>query len=195
MSWWGVALAWSGWAVAVAAALVLRRRLVVMADAEHELRGAATAIGLAAERMARTGSMAELEGLVWLQLDRMTAGLADLAAARGGGRAPAGGSLDAGRLAQVLANVAGNAAEHGVGPVEVLARREGAVVRLEIANRVGGAPARAQRGRGRGVAIAARAASRLGGRLSVESTDGVTRAVVELPGDRPAAPDPRRRAA
>jgi hypothetical protein len=55
VSWWAVAFAWGGWAVAVAAVLVLRRRLAVMADAEHELRGAATAIGLALERMARTG--------------------------------------------------------------------------------------------------------------------------------------------
>ena len=37
MSWWGVAVAWSGWAVAVAACLALRRRLAVVADAEHEL--------------------------------------------------------------------------------------------------------------------------------------------------------------
>jgi signal transduction histidine kinase len=187
VSWWVVALAWGGWAVAVAAALVLRRRMAVMADAEHELRGAATAIGLALERMARTGSTAELNWLVRVQLDRMTAGLADLAAARGARRTAGPGRplgpgrpIEAGRLAQVLANVAGNAAEHGVGPVEVSARRGEGTVSLEVANRE--RPV-AVRGSGRGIAIARRAARELGGRVRVESADGVTRAVVELPAD------------
>ena len=47
-----VALAWAGWSLAAAAALALRRRGRLVADAEHELRGAAAAIGLAAERTA-----------------------------------------------------------------------------------------------------------------------------------------------
>jgi signal transduction histidine kinase len=139
-------------------------------DAEHELRGAATAIGLAGEA----------SPALRLQLDRMEAGLADLAAARGAGAPPAS-DLEAGRLAQVLGNVIANAAEHGVGPVEVRAvRPAGGALRLELRNRDRrGSGARA--GRGRGVVIAKRAARGLGGRVSVVSEDGFTRTVVELP--------------
>jgi hypothetical protein len=161
VSW---AVCWVGWACALAAAWTLRRRMTRLADAEHELRGAATAIGLVAER----------SPLMRLELDRMEAALADLAAARGACAPPASG-LEAGRLAQVLANVIANAAEHGVGPVEVRA------VRLELRNRDrGGGGART--GRGRGVVIAKRAARELGGRVSVVSEGGFTRTVVELPG-------------
>ena len=107
MSW---AVCWVGWAFALAAAWTLRRRMTRVADAEHELRGAATAIGLAGEVSPALG----------LQLDRMEAALVDLAAARGA-CAPPASDLEAGRLAQVLGNVIANAAEHGVGPVEVRA--------------------------------------------------------------------------
>ncbi|MEA2402386.1 MAG: hypothetical protein QOK00_2789, partial [Thermoleophilaceae bacterium] len=86
---------------------------------------------------------------------------------------------------QVLANVVANAAEHGVGPVEVSTRREGRVVTLQLSNRDGpsGAHLAAGKGRGRGIAIAKRAARELGGRLTVEHVDGSTKAVVELPAD------------
>jgi signal transduction histidine kinase len=133
VSW---AVCWVGWAFALAAAWTLRRRMERVADAEHELRGAATAIGLAGE----------VSPAVGLQLDRMEAALADLAAARGA-CAPPASELEAGRLAQILGNVIANAAEHGVGPVEVRAARE------------------------------------LGGSVRVEREDGITRTVVELPGN------------
>src|SRR4029453_16464790 len=103
-----VAVGWLGWALFVAAALALRRRMALVADAEHELRGAATAIGLAVEE----------SPLVELQVSRVEAPLADLGRA-GGERPPPRAELAAGRLAQVLANVSANAAEHGVGPVKV----------------------------------------------------------------------------
>jgi C4-dicarboxylate-specific signal transduction histidine kinase len=174
----GVVVAAVGWALALAAVLVLWRRLAAAADAKHELRGAATAIGLAVERLERGGSIADLGPLVRLQLARMGAALRDL-----GGPTPAEASLEAERLAQVLGNVVANAAEHGVGPVAVVARREGGVARLEVRNgqraRSGGKTDRP--GRGRGIAIAARAARALGGQLRVESDGRVTRAVVELP--------------
>ena len=115
MSW---AVCWVGWAFALAVAWTLRRRMTRLADAEHELRGAVTAIGLAGD----------VSPAVRLQLDRMGAALADLAAARGA-VAPPASELEAGRLAQVLGNVIANAAEHGVGPVEVRATR------LELRNR------------------------------------------------------------
>jgi hypothetical protein len=178
VSWWGLALASSGSAAAVAGALALRRRLALIADAEHELRGAATAIGLVAQ--------GDPSGLVQLELERMRAALADLAAARGAGPA-APPDVEAGRLAQVLGNVIANAAEHGVGPAEVSARRAGALLTLEVRNRnrspsAAGAEALDARGvRGRGIAIAQRAARELGGTVSVASDGRVTRTVVELP--------------
>jgi signal transduction histidine kinase len=163
VSW---AICWVGWALALAAAWTLRRRMGRLADAEHELRGAATAIGLAGEA----------SPAVALQLDRMEAALADLAAARGACPPPAS-DLDAGRLAQVLGNVIANAAEHGVGPVEVRA------VHLELLNRDRATGGGQGRGRGRGLVIARRAASELGGSVRVERKDGITRTVVELPGN------------
>jgi signal transduction histidine kinase len=175
-----VVFAWTGWAVAIAALWALWRRLDRVADAEHELRGAVTA--LAAD--------SEPSPLARLQIDRIGAALADLAEARGA-RAVAPSDLEDGRLAQVLANVIANAAEHGVGPVEVRARREGGVATLELRNREAGDRGPAP-GRGRGLLIARRAARELGGRVSMESEDGFTRTIVELPAE---ADQSRRRAA
>jgi two-component sensor histidine kinase len=183
-----IAFGAAGWAIAVWLLVRVRRRVALVADAEHELRGAAAAIGLAAERMAREGSTAAFAWLVRLQVDRMAAGLADLAAARGArGAAQPRRELDAGRLAQVLGNLVANAMEHGVGPVDVRTSRGGGKVRLEIRNRER-PPQLAERlgGRGRGLGIAGRAARELGGALRVESSDGETRAVLELPADRAA---------
>jgi hypothetical protein len=180
-----VAVGWVGWALFVAAALALRRRMALVADAEHELRGAATAIGLALDAPAAGGVASPL---VRLQAERMSAALADLARARGA-RPAAPPELTAGRLAQVLANVSANAAEHGVGPVEVLGQRVGRVVRLEISNEGTGSSSPAP-GRGRGLAIARRAARELGGRVTVVRNGDATRTVIELP----ARDDPRRAA-
>jgi signal transduction histidine kinase len=185
-----VAFAWVGWGFALAAAWTLRRRMELVADAEHELRGAATAIRLLAER----------SPALRLQLDRIEAALADLAEARGAEPPPAA-DLEAGRLAQVLGNVIDNAAEHGVGAVEVRnrdrsprggrsARGRGLAIAKRSARELGGhgrwlsiakRAARQLGGGGRGLSIAKRAARELGGRVSVESEDGFTRAVIELP--------------
>jgi signal transduction histidine kinase len=83
---WAVAAA--GWVLAVAAVLRLRSRLELIADAEHELRGPATALSLVCERMRRaqgTGG-GVYPGVVDSQLARMRVGLDDLAAARRGRR-------------------------------------------------------------------------------------------------------------
>jgi hypothetical protein len=188
----------AGWGLGLALAVGLRRRLALVADAEHELRGAAAAIGLAAERVSRTGATAAFASLIRLQLDRMAAGLEDLAAARKRRGASLGDpQLDAGRLAQVLGNLIANATEHGIGPVDVRTSRPPEAVRIEIRNR--NRPRELDRasgaseGRGRGLAIADRAARELGGRLSVESRDGETRAELELPArndgeEEPASP-------
>jgi two-component sensor histidine kinase len=194
VSWWTAlvgAAACAGWGAAFALRVSMRRRLSLAADAEHELRGAAAAIGLAAERVSRTGATAAFSSLVRLQLDRMAAGLQDLAAARSAGRAGrttslTGAELDAGRLAQVLGNLIANATEHGVGTVDVRASRPGGAVRIEIRNRnrpraLEDVSAGRAAGRGRGLAIAERAARELGGRLRVDSTGGETRAELELP--------------
>ena len=79
MTW---VLSAGGWALAVVLLLIVRGRLSLVADAEHELRGAAAAIGLAAERMGRVGATRPFASLVALQLDRMNAALTDLSRAR-----------------------------------------------------------------------------------------------------------------
>jgi signal transduction histidine kinase len=189
------ALGLAGWGALLALGLALRRRVALLADAEHEIRGAVAAIGLAAERMSRSGATVAFLSLVRLQLDRMDAGLADLSCARAlRPVATADPELDAGRLAQVLGNLIANATEHGVGLVDVRSSRTSGAVRLEIRNRnrprgledlAAGRPP----GRGRGLAIAERAARELGGKVSVDSGDGETRAALELPADDGAQAD------
>jgi signal transduction histidine kinase len=187
---------------------VLARRLDRVACAEHELRGAVTALALIG---ARGGG--EREALA-VQLDRICAGLADLRAARGGGPPAAGRTTvdvarfaeallapwrplgarraapgprviaDRGRLAQALGNLVANAAEHGQGAAELRSRRMGEVVRLEVRNRRGGERA-PDPDRGRGLTIAARAARDLGGRLDVRTEGDEVVAALELPAERP----------
>jgi hypothetical protein len=189
------ALALTGWLVAAVTLLRLRHLVRVVADAEHELRGAITVIGLAVERTPRT----RYADLLGLQLGRMRAAVADLQTARVGRRGGRGGGpeLRSVRLAQLLANLVANAAEHGVGPAEVATTRLPSGVRVEIRNRNRPPDGRGQgatrgTGRGRGLAIAARAAREIGGSLSVASVNGQTIATVELPA--PDAADERRAA-
>jgi C4-dicarboxylate-specific signal transduction histidine kinase len=183
-SGWLAAVA--GWLAAAALLLALRRRAARVADAEHELRGAASVIGLALDRASRTGFTGAIASLVKLQIDRMGAALADLPGARA---VPASrAKLDAGRLAQLLANLLANAAEHGDGPVQVTSSSRDGALRLEIRN--AGRARRVEAGRGRGLAIAKRAADDLGARVEVASTGEQTVATVELPatpGDLPRA--------
>jgi signal transduction histidine kinase len=63
---------------------VLRRRLELVARAEHELRGPVTALSLAFERIQRDPAAARHAAVLGVQLDRLRAGLADLDAARRG---------------------------------------------------------------------------------------------------------------
>ena len=71
----------------LAATVALRRRLELVARAEHELRGPATALTLACERMRGDPRAARHAAVLEAQLDRLRAGLADLEAAQRGGRA------------------------------------------------------------------------------------------------------------
>lgn len=80
----------AGWGTSLVLALAvlrLRRRLELVARATHELRGPATAIGLAAERLRREPGGARRVFMLETQLERMRAGLADLELARSGRRA------------------------------------------------------------------------------------------------------------
>jgi signal transduction histidine kinase len=67
-----------------------RRRLELVARAEHELRGPAAALALACERMRREPRAAHHAAVLRAQLDRLEAGLSDLQRARGGRRSSRG---------------------------------------------------------------------------------------------------------
>jgi two-component system OmpR family sensor kinase len=216
-----IALALIGWAFALGAVgrvLLLGRRLELVAMAEHELRGPIGALTLAAEACARRPSRRTAAALE-TELDRARLGLADLEAARGGGRAPlrvgridaralaaratagwramgadvrfdwragrASVEADGSRLSQALGNLVANAVEHGGGRVELRGLKAGGRLRIELINEgpgFGGAgPPDRSAGRGRGLAIAARAVEEAGGTLRIASgADGSTVAV-ELP--------------
>lgn len=85
------ALACVGWVAAallVVVVLRLRRRVELAAQASHELRGPATAIGLTAAALRREPGGPQRALPLEAQLDRLRAGLDDLEAAREGRRAP-----------------------------------------------------------------------------------------------------------
>jgi signal transduction histidine kinase len=205
--------------VLAVALLRVRRRLELVARAEHELRGPASVILLVTERMRRDPAGRRHAVTLELELERMRAGLADLTAAREGRRPhlqprraglrglvrgelaawepalrearrplrvdwPAGEVpvlADKGRLGQAVGNMVANAAEHGDGPIELSARRDASVVRLEVRNGVRGENAR--RRKGRGIGIAAAAAEDAGGRLRVEVGEREAVSTLELPVD------------
>jgi signal transduction histidine kinase len=81
-----------GWAVAaglLVAVVRLRRRLELVAQATHELRGPAAALSFAAASLRREVGGVRRAIRFESELERLRAGLADLEAARGGSRAPA----------------------------------------------------------------------------------------------------------
>ncbi len=96
------------------------------------------------------------------------------------------------RLAQALGNLIANGIEHGGGTVRVEGRVVAGVVRIAVSDQgpglpapVGALAARARAGvgeRGRGLAIAAHAAERHGGRLAAAPSARGARLVLELPG-------------
>jgi signal transduction histidine kinase len=90
---------------------------------------------------------------------------------------------DPARVSQALGNLLSNALEHGGGSAQVRGLRRGKQVRIEVADRGAGLrETRSRRpGRGRGLAIAARAVEDAGGRLALSSGPDGTVAAVELP--------------
>jgi signal transduction histidine kinase len=175
----------------------LRRRLELVARAEHELRGPLTAFALGLESM-RRGREVALDA----ELDRARVALDDLTAARRGRRAATMPKLldlervvrssadawgvgvewragvapvvaDAGRVAQALGNLFSNAVEHGDGPATVVAERADHSVRVKVVNPTGD--------RGRGLRIASSAARDAGGVLSLDGGPGEFRATLDLP--------------
>ena len=170
-----------------------------IASAEHELRGAATALALICEALRRDPAASHHATVIDAQLDRLRGGLSDLEAARGARSTDAGreevelsaltsaaarpwgdaaveweggpvtARLDRRRFAQALGNVLANAAEHGSGTVRVIGRAHEGGVRVEVRNR------------GRGLQIAKRAAEELGGRLSFEIVGDGAVATLDLP--------------
>jgi signal transduction histidine kinase len=216
-----------GWGVAAAlavAVLRLRRRMDLVAEAAHELRGPVAAFSFAVAGLRREPGGVRRALRFEAELERMRTGLADLNAAREGRRAPArprtvslerlvnGAAAgwtaavtgagrgvtvrwdagraevraDRGRLSQALGNVLANAVEHGSGPIEIHAVREGSrAVRVEV--RDGGPAARSGRrrggaiDRGHGLGIARRAIREAGGTFELERDQDGTVAAIELP--------------
>lgn len=86
-----VAIGVAGWLAAAALALAvvsLRRRLALVAEAAHELRGPVTAFSYAVAGLRREAGGVRRALRFEAELERMRVGLADLDAARAGRRAP-----------------------------------------------------------------------------------------------------------
>ena len=199
----------AGWLLAAALACAcvrLRRRLELVALAEHELRGPATAIGLAAAALRREPGGLRRALAFESELERMKAGLEDLAAARAGRRSPprpvalplerllrgaTAGWRPAGRPMRFHWHA-------GAAVVRADRRRLAQAFSNLLANAVehgsGRVEVRGSRAgervrveisdegpRGRGLGIAARAVEEAGGVLEVESAADGTTVAVELP--------------
>jgi two-component system sensor histidine kinase MtrB len=82
-------LGWTAALVCAVAVLAMRLRLERAADAEHELRGALTAFGLALEQLARTAPGQRVGAALESELARARSALGELSAAAASGRAAA----------------------------------------------------------------------------------------------------------
>jgi two-component system sensor histidine kinase MtrB len=173
----------------------------LVARAEHELRGAATALALACETLRRDPSAADHAAMIDAQLDRLRAGLADLQVARGAAKAPSGEldavDTDVAALARAASEPWGTSFEWegGPAPAALDRRRFAKALGNVLANasehgsgeiRVTGSGynggVRLQvRNRGRGLTIASEAAEELGGSLSFEIVDDTAIATLDLP--------------
>jgi signal transduction histidine kinase len=172
------------------------------ARAEHELRGAATALALACQALRRDPAARGHAAVIDAQLDRLRAGLEDLDAARHTGRAPV--VVEAGEETVELSALTRAASEPwgtsfewegGPAPTQLYRRRFAKALGNVLANaaehgsgdirvtgRAHNGGVRLQvRNRGRGLQIASEAADELGGSLSFEIVDDTAVATLDLP--------------
>ena len=174
----------------------------LVARAEHELRGAATALALACDALRRDPAASGHAAVIDAQLDRLRAGLEDLGAARSGldeGAGPAFvETVDLPGLARAASEPWTGGGFEWEGPpltTELDRRRFAKALGNVLANaaehgsgdiRVTG---RAHNGgvrlqvtnRGKGLVIASEAAEELGGSLSFEIVDDTAVATLDLP--------------
>jgi two-component system sensor histidine kinase MtrB len=172
----------------------------LVARAEHELRGAATALALACETLRRDPAAGGHAAMIDAQLDRLRAGLEELEAARGtrgagGDGRPAPVELAA--LARAAAQPWGTSFEWEGGPAPAnldrrrFAKALGNVLAnaaehgsgdIRVTGRSHNGGVRLEvRNRGRGLAIASEAAEELGGSLRFEIVDDTAVATLDLP--------------
>jgi signal transduction histidine kinase len=226
------ALGWTAALGALAAVAFLRvsteRRMALVAEAAHELRGPLSAALLGLHGVVEGAAGARRVAAVELELRRAGLALADLDAAPRGRRAaecaepvdvrelladaaaawrPLAAALaaelhfdaagtrllihaDRLRLTQAVGNLVLNALEHGAGPVRLRVHATRTHVRIEVRDQGPGLPApvaalaggAAHAGRrGHGLAIAARVASRHGGRLLTAPVSAGACVVLEFP--------------
>jgi two-component system sensor histidine kinase MtrB len=172
-----------------------------VARAEHELRGATTALTLTADRMRRDPAAREHAPVLDAQLDRLRAGLADLRAAQGDSSVPVAPEKEHVELPGLAAAAVGTwegASFEWEGPplsAELDRRRFAKALGNVLSNaaehghgdiRVTG---RAHNGgvrlevrnRGRGLTIASEAAEELGGSLRFEMVGDTAVATLDLP--------------
>jgi signal transduction histidine kinase len=175
----------------------------LVARAEHELRGAATALALACQTLRRDPAARAHAAAIDAQLDRLRAGLEDLDAARHTGRAPvvvAAGAetVELSALARAASQPWEDAAFEWDGPPVTahldrrrFAKALGNVLAnaaehgsgdIRVTGRAHNGGVRLQvRNRGRGLRIASEAAEELGGSLSFEIVDDTAVATLDLP--------------
>jgi signal transduction histidine kinase len=177
----------------------------LVARAEHELRGAATALALACEALRRDPAASGHATVIDAQLDRLRAGLEDLEAARRGVHAAGGDAEDARHAEPVeLSSLVQAATRPWEGAFEwegppltteldrrrfakalgnVLANAaEHGAGDIRVTGRAHNGGVRLQvRNRGRGLVIASEAAEELGGSLSFEIVDDTAVATLDLP--------------
>jgi signal transduction histidine kinase len=172
----------------------------LLARAEHELRGAATALALACEALRRDPAASEHAAVIEAQLDRLKAGLADLDSARKGDPESEPEPTERVELASLVRAAARpwQGAFEWEGPpltTELDRRRFAKALGNVLANaaehgsgdirvtgRAHNGGVRVQvRNRGRGLLIASEAAEELGGSLSFEIVDDTAVATLELP--------------
>jgi len=170
----------------------------ILSSVEHELGRAGLALAdlAAAQHGARGGERIESFALAPLLADAVAAKRPSAWAEGARLRLeppPAGVVLrgDRMRLAQACGNLLANAIEHGGGEVVLRVRASRHTVRIEVLDDGPGLPVpvpeliRRSRGgrdlRGHGLAVAAEAAARFGGRLAAAPSERGARLVLELP--------------